>query len=140
MTMVTSFEAGQLFGCSATMARELLGEPDQIYIMDNKKVRFYYESSRVTGAVERYRARVAAKKLELGLRSCRTCGKKFQQKELTTGKCPACRAEYLCYNFLCHGDSFEHAPDYDRIAIIRQALDRIEARLKEKSVLQEKIS
>lgn len=133
MKMITSFEAGQIFGCSPAMARKIIGEPDQIHVMDNKKIRFYYEETRVLNAFEEHKERMEARRQGIGLRTCRSCGKKFQQKELSTGKCPLCRAEYICYNFICHGDSFEHAPDPARIEIIQQALDRNVARLKEKN-------
>lgn len=132
--MITSSKAGEILHCSPTMARNILGGPDGIYIMDNRKKQFLYDPVRVRMTAEKYHVKLERKKQEYGLRSCRSCCRKFRPEELTTGKCPLCRADTWFWNFVCHGDCFKKSPDPAMLDILKSALDRTILKMKEKGI------
>jgi hypothetical protein len=130
MELIDSIQAAEILKVSRSQAVRLLGEPDDIEPLFGNSAKFLYRKCRVDALAQLRNCEKCQSEALKGkhFRSCRSCDKKFEPCQLTSGKCPECRAFDMCRNYACHGDCFKcPRPDGCLIANLESAVLRLKA-------------
>jgi hypothetical protein len=128
MDLIDSVAAAEMLKVSRSQAVRLLGEPDDIEPLFGNSAKFLYRKCRVEALVQLRECERCLSVNGEHYHRCRSCQNKFKPCELTSGKCPECRAFDMCRNYACHGDCFKcPRPDGCLIANLESAVLRLKA-------------
>lgn len=126
MDLIDSTAAAKILKVSRSQAVRMLGEPDDIEPLFGNSAKFLYRKCKVEALAQFRHCEQCQSEKGAHLRSCRSCKHKFKPCELTSGKCPECRAFDMCRNYACRGDCFKcPRPDGCLIANLEAAVLRL---------------